>query len=300
MKRYNQITFSRYMNDFTSAELYNWVPEKYKYLINDPEARYAIRSKYYKRFGADKNIIKKIWRLILAWITGREGFGRSELDFLRWEIDRGTLNPLNDSLQKGSPWWRDVNLKFIIISEEAGNVFRKEAPVHHIDNEMQLWLDYIKERTGVSWYRAHNASIVRGYLECIHQAREESIFEQVFMNEVLYRLLFAQAMEEDDTPFKEKGVMAANPMLPSVDLIVHVPEFYPDHYPLSKQDILNVMHKGHGLASDAEKVFDEYLIYPHLTDLYQAASKWLNIPELNDFLKDGKCIYPHINTTKRT
>ena len=114
------------------------------------------------------------------------------------------------------------------------------------------------------------------------------------MNEVLYRVLFAQAMVEDDTEFKGEGEFAANPLLPSVDLMVHIPAFYPDHYPLSKEDIQYVMHKGHGVEGDAERDFDDYLIYPHIPYLYKLASGWLNIPELESFLNDGKPIYPNL------
>jgi len=270
------------------------IPEKYRYLENDPQARYAIREAFYKNFGRDTNILRWLWRMILWIITGGEGEGRSELDFLKWEIKRGVLNPLDNELKNGSPWWRDVNLDFIILSETAGDIILKKQNPIHKNNEIMHWLNYIKDRRGKSWYRAHNASIVRGYLNRIEEAKNEPLFEQMFMNEVLYRLLFAQSMEEDSSIFQKIGGIMANPMFRSVSIIVSIPAFYPDDYPLSKQDILNILHKGHGLEAKLEDLLDEKLIFPHLDTLYQEAAGWLNIPELTKFVKNGKPLYPHI------
>lgn len=268
------------------------IPERFQYLVNDPEARFEIRKKFYKKYGLDTNILSIIWRFLLRIFTKNMEMGMSELDFLRWEIERGVLNPLDAEEQMGSRWWRDVNLEFIIISEIAAEIHEGKLPEHPVNNEIQLWLNYLKERTGQSWYRAHNASIVRAYLNCVEQAKEESIYEQTFMNEVLYRVLYAQAMVEDDSPFKELGVFGSSPMSPAVDIMVKIPSFYPDNYPLSEEDIKNVMHKGHGIDGHLERVFDKYLILEHIEALFAQASKWMNIPRLKHFIKSKIPIYP--------
>lgn len=269
------------------------VPERFKYLINDPQARYRIRKEFYKKYGQDTHILSQLWRLLLKWITGNEGLGRSELDFMKWEIRRGVLNPLDHPKIKGSRWWRDVNLEFIIISQTAADIHEGMLHDYPIDNEIQMWLDYFKQRTGKAWYRAHNATIIKAYFKCREQAHEESKYEQVFMNEVLYRLLFAQAMEEDDSIFKELGVLGSNPMTPAVDIMVKIPSFYPESYPLTHEEIKFIMHKGHGIQGIIEKAFDEYLILEHIESLYKLASKWVNIPALVRLLKSKKPIYPH-------
>ena len=194
----------------------------------------------------------------------------------------------------GSPWWRNVNLKFIIISENAGDIYRGKVKDSNPDNATQHWLNYLSDRNSKNWYRAHNATIIQGYLDFVTDAGLESIYEQVFMNEVLYRLLFAQAMEEDATFLGDIGIVGANPELGSVNLITHIKAFYPDSYPLSKEDIQDVMHKSHTLDGDIVREFDEYLIGPHLTALFAEAAGWLNIPELTSFIRDNKPIYPNL------
>ena len=59
---------------------------------NDPEARYAMRESFYRRWGKSDD--------------GSVGIGRSELDFMRWEIERGVLRGPSSG---GSHWWRKVN-----------------------------------------------------------------------------------------------------------------------------------------------------------------------------------------------
>ena len=100
---------------------YNWVPERFRYLINDVDARLQIRKDFYRKFGKDTHIHDSILRRFFRWLTHREGLGISELEFLEWEIKRNALNPLHENLP-GSSWWRDVNLKFIISSQIAAEI----------------------------------------------------------------------------------------------------------------------------------------------------------------------------------
>jgi hypothetical protein len=272
------------------------IPDRFKYLINDPEARYDIRKAFYEKYGENLNIWRRIWAFFIKLLTGGAGLGRSELDFLRWEIKRGVLNSLDDPRQPGSKWWRDVNLQFIIISETAAEIYEGKNATEPVTHEIQLWLDYIQNRTGISWYRAHNGTILKGYLNCIAQANEESVYERIFMNEVLYRVLFAQAMEEDDSFIKGLGKIVANPMFQAVDIITNIPAFYPDDYPLSERDIKFVMHEGRSLDADLEYIFDRVLILPNLKKLYEQAAKWLGNPELLSLISiAGKPIYPDLS-----
>lgn len=271
---------------------HSWVPERFHYLIDNPSARLKLRQAFYKKYGGDPQA--PLWRKILRWITGNRGYGASELKFMQWEMRRNVLNPPHLPANSGSKWWRDTNLHLLINAQIAAEIKQGiKAPNQEKTNEVELWLQYIDGPSSRSWYRAHNASIISGYVDFTHHAREETQYEQTFMNEVLYRVLFAQAMVEDDSPFKEDGEFMADPALPAVDLMVHIPAFYPDHYPLTEQDILNVMHKGHALESDIEKFFDEYLIKPHIVSLFHSAAQWNNTPHLTQFLVDGKPVYPN-------
>ena len=55
---------------------------------DDPEGRYQLRVAFYKKYGFAKD--------------SGAGYGTSELAFLRWEIERGVLNPVA-AAQPGSP-----------------------------------------------------------------------------------------------------------------------------------------------------------------------------------------------------
>jgi hypothetical protein len=47
---------------------------------------------------------------------------------------------------------------------------------------VQLWLEFSAHPTSRTWYRAHNASIARGYLEHRELAEPEVAAERFFMN----------------------------------------------------------------------------------------------------------------------
>jgi uncharacterized protein with NAD-binding domain and iron-sulfur cluster len=110
---------------------------------------------------------------------------------------------------------------------------------------------------------------VSGYLDQVDAAKRENRPEQIFMNVVLYRLLYAQAMAEGaPMGLAELGEILADPGLPAVDVLVHLPDFYPRHYPLTQEDIKHIMDEGHSLEEDAAKFLDDVLILPHLSKLY--------------------------------
>jgi hypothetical protein len=264
-------------------------------LVRDnPEGRYQMRVAFYKKYGFARD--------------GGAGYGTSELGFLRWEIGRGVLNPLTDTAQPGSPWWRNVNEAFLYSSELAAAIQEGTAPASRATEPVRLWLDYIRSPTRQSWYRAHNGSIVAGYFAQGPSAVAESDAERRFLNMVLYRLLYAQALVEGEAP----GVLSwlvrklsrhaavleglehliSDPRGPSVDLLVHLPDFYPDHYPLSQTDIEHVFDRGHGLEQDAEALMDRVLISPYLTTLYGLAAKWLLAPRLPALVQNDQPCYP--------
>src|SRR6476646_8857848 len=59
---------------------------------------------------------------------------------------------------------------------------------------VRLWLEFGAMPSGRNWYRAHNASIVGGYVEHRSLAESEGPAERFFMNVVLLRVLYAHSL----------------------------------------------------------------------------------------------------------
>ncbi len=244
---------------------------------NHPEERYQLRYEFYQKYG--DSIIK-----------GNEGLGNSELAFIKWEIKRGVLNPVN-SPKPGSPWWREVNSHFLYLSTLAGLIKESGDTFQELPVPVNFWLAYINNPNECSWYRAHNSSIISGYRVADALAFKENIYEQYFMNIVLYRLLYAQSMVEG-VNFGVLGKIFGNPRGCAVSLITDIEAFYPSHYPLTKKDIKYVTHRAHNLMGILEDIFDKVFILPHLSELYAEASKWNSSPIVMTFIKNNKPIYP--------
>jgi hypothetical protein len=263
---------------------------------DDPEGRYQLRVEFYKNYGFAHD--------------GGAGFGTSELDFLRWEINRGVLDPLNRPTGAGSPWWRDVNAEFIFCSELAAEINQgsTDTPSADLAIPVAFWLNYIRTPSRQAWYRAHNSTIVAAYLKHSAEAEAETSAERRFLNIVLYRLLYAQALVEGDAPglmawivrtltrhtrlLKDLESLAADPRGQAVDLIVHLPDFYPRHYPLSDEDVLHIFDKTHSIGQGTEQLLDHVFISPSLTRLYYMVGWWLGMPVLNTLVSKGKPCYP--------
>ncbi len=274
-------------------------------VANDPEGRYRLRERFYTRWGFAEEYARANARG--AARDGAQtpdssldpyGFGTSELAFMRWEIRRGVLNPATDVQRSGSGWWRAVNSQFLYLSELAGLIAEAGLGASVDDIDVRYWLDYFAEPSGTRWYRAHNGCIVRAYLEQRRPAEAESSDEQLLMNEVLYRLLFAEAMEMGDEA-GWLGTIAADPKLFAVDLITHLETLYPDHYPLTAQDDIDVRHLGTGLEADLGRFLDETLILQHVDSLYALIAGTVDAPVLQRLIKEGVPIYPSLRDVAR-
>lgn len=242
-----------------------------------PEERYRRRQDFYRKYG---------------FAESEFGYGESELAFMEWEIKRGVLNA-PDSDRPGSPWWRAVNLAIAIDSEQAAAIHEQGDGADARD-PIRFWLDYFKSPSPRTWYRAHNASITRAYMQHCAEAEDENEAEQEFVNIVLYRLLYAHALVEGrELPWLGPlGKFLANPLLPGVEFIVDLPEFYPSEYPLTHEvGTLDERHWPEALAAD---VFDLALIGPHLRKLYASAARRLRFPELKSMLINGQLSYPSL------
>ena len=72
------------------------------------------------------------------------------------------------------------------------NITSDKAP-----NPVVKWLCFLNNPSPKSWYRAHNASIFTAAKEFRHNSSKENLISAWFLNPVLYRLMFAQAILED-------------------------------------------------------------------------------------------------------
>jgi hypothetical protein len=248
-----------------------------------PDGRYQLREVFYDNFGHGH--------------FSNFGFGNSELAFMSWE-ERGVLHPV-DSNPPGSEWWSEVNLEFIFWSELAALIHLAEAKPDssaELPPQVWSWLDFIDEPSSRHWYRAHNSSIIAAYHQYAHLAREEIHPEQVFINMVLYRLLYAQAMvEKEHFTFGKLGEFLADPRGFAVNFIVHDSFFYPSEYPLTQEEQDIILGKKHSIGELEVHFMDDVLILPHAHELYETASKINRTPELMTFIDNGKPIYPFID-----
>jgi hypothetical protein len=112
---------------------------------------------------------------------------RTALSFMRWQARRGVLNPL-DASPPGSVWWRAVNERLLRDGCETVALLGGLAG-EPSSQAVRLWLEFSARPTRRNWYRAHNASIVAGYLEHRDLAEAEGARERFFMNVALARVV---------------------------------------------------------------------------------------------------------------
>jgi hypothetical protein len=257
-------------------------------VVDDPAGRLRLREAFYQRFGFGPGA----------------GFGASELDFLRWEVRRGVLNSPQASAP-GSAWWRAVNADLLTQAQCAAYLHDAGAAAAP-DLPTTAWLSYLRAPSASAWYRAHNTSIVSGYLAHAGLAQQESEAEQAFMNIVLYRLLYAQSLVERSAPgllsdlqhghlgrlIGDLERLVADPLLPSVDVIVHLPNFYPASYPLKPEELQYVFETGHSVPDLVERLFDHVVIGSGMHQLYDEAAGWLRLPDLRGLISGRRPSYP--------
>ena len=256
-------------------EIRTW--EYVETLRDSPKARLESREKYY----------------LTHCHTSEEhkyGLGDSEISFLKWE-ERGVLHPPG-AKHPGSPWWSNVNLWFIYLSELGARALAAGLMDELPPGPAKKWAEFISDQNPKTWYRAHNSSIIEGYLKFSDLAHKESIPEKVFINQVLYRLLFAQYMVEGDFFFPRLGEFLANPQGISVRLITHLDGFYPKHYPMTKREIEEVMGKAHNLQGRLVKFLDNTFILPKILKIYTLAAEINGQPLLPEFIKNDQPSYP--------
>ncbi|HEY6696179.1 MAG TPA: hypothetical protein VI006_25225 [Solirubrobacteraceae bacterium] len=215
-------------------------------------------------------------------------FRRAALSFMRWQARRGVLNPL-DASPPGSVWWRAVNERLLRDGCETVALLGG-LPGEPSSQAVRLWLAFGARPTGRNWYRAHNASIVAGYLEHRTLAEAESQPERFFMNVALLRVLYAHALAAAPRlalgRFAPVGRLLGDPRLGMTGVFLSLRRVLPDRYPLA----LDV----EGYIADEQRLgrmLDYAVIAPRLQCLYEWSADELGEPRLLGLVRDGNPIY---------
>ena len=205
-----------------------------------------------------------------------------------WQAKRGLLNPLDGS-PPGSVWWRAMNEGLLRDGCEAvalaGGMVGEPS-----SQPAQLWLDFIARPTARTWYRAHNASIVSGYLEHRGLAEEESMPERFFMNVALGRVLYAHALAGAPRLALGRFALLARPLgdprLGMAGAFLSLGRVLPDRYPLER-DVESYLADEQRLG----RLLDYAVILPRLQRVYEWSAEELGEPRLLELVRDGNQIY---------
>jgi hypothetical protein len=215
-------------------------------------------------------------------------FRRAALSFMRWQTQRGVLNPLDGS-PPGSPWWRKLNERLLQDGCEAvalagGSAGPPSSPA------VRQWLAYIAAPTARNWYRAHNASIVSGYLEHRGLAAAESPPERFFMNVALGRALYAHALVAAPRlavgQFAPLGRLLGDPRLGMAGTFLSLRRVLPYRYPLA-EDVETYIAEEQRLG----RLLDYAVILPRMQRMYEWSAEELGEPRLLELVRDGNPIY---------
>jgi hypothetical protein len=215
-------------------------------------------------------------------------FRRAAISFMRWQARRGLLNPLDGS-PPGSVWWRAMNERLLRDGCEAVALAGRLAG-EPSSQAVRLWLEFIARPTGRNWYRAHNASIVGGYLEHCNLAEAESPAERFFMNVALGRVLYAHALVGAPRlalgPFGPLGRLLGDPRLGMAGAFLSLRRVLPNRYPLAF-DVERYIAEEQRLG----RMLDYAVIVPRLQRLYEWSAEELGEPRLLELVRDGNPIY---------
>ena len=215
-------------------------------------------------------------------------FRRAALSFMRWQARRGVLAPL-DASPPGSVWWRAVNERLLrdgceTVALLGGPAGEPSSPA------VRLWLEFAARPTGRNWYRAHNASIVDGYLEHRSLAHAERAPERFFMNVALLRVLYAHALAA--APRLALGRLAplgrvlGDPRLGMAGVFLSLRAVLPNRYPL-EHDVERYVADEQRLG----RMLDYAVIVPRLQRLYEWSAEELGEPRLLELVRDGSPVY---------
>ena len=251
-----------------------WAREQVATVRDDPSARVALLERTYR--GPSGRAPRYL------------PFRRAALSFMRWQTQRGVLDPLDGS-PPGSPWWREINERLLRDGCEsvalAGGLDGQPS-----SRTVRLWLAFIATPTARNWYRAHNASIVGAYLEHRELAEAESAPERFFMNVALGRVLYAHALVGAPRlalgRFAPLGRLLGDPRLGMAGAFLSLGRVLPDRYPLS-EDVEAYLADENRLG----RLLDYAVIVRRIQRVYEWSAEELGEPRLLELVRDGNPTY---------
>ncbi len=212
-------------------------------------------------------------------------FRRAALSFMRWQANRGVLDPV------GSPWWRAMNERLLLDGCEAVALLG-HAPGEPSSQAVELWLEFGAKPTGRTWYRAHNASIVAGYLEHAELAAKENAAERFFINVTLARVLFAHALVSSPRLALGRsaplGRVLGDPRLGMAGVFLSLRRVLPNVYPLTREVERYIADE-----QRLGRMLDYAVIVPRLQRLYEWSAHDLAQPRLLELIDDGSPVYAY-------
>ena len=147
----------------------------------------------------------------------------------------------------------------------------------------------------MAWYRAHNASIVAGYLEHQDLSAAELPVERFFMNVALGRVLFAHALVA--SPRLALGRVRAvsrllgDPRWRGADLFLSLHNILPIRYPLEDVTLAEILAR----ENYAGRLIDYGVMLPRVQALFEFAAADLDEPGLLGLMRDGLPAYAWTN-----
>jgi hypothetical protein len=227
------------------------------------------------------SLMRSCYRVPSRMDRGYLPFRGAASAFMRWQLRRGLLNPA-DAPTPGSRWWRAMNEGILYDGCEARALaFGSPGPAS--SPAVSAWLEFIRQPTAGSWYRAHNMSVASAYLEHENLASHESRVERFFINLVLMRVLYTHALVAAPrlalSWLAFAGRPLGDPRLGMTGIFLSLSRVLPDRYPLGN-DLTPYIEGEHGLGH----LLDVGVIQPRLQSLYDWSASDLAIPDLRQLL----------------
>jgi len=220
---------------------------------------------------------------------GIRAYRRAELAFMRWQVRRGVLSAPSAS-QPGSPWWRAVNEGLLRDAWQAeltvgGHPGTGSRP------SVACWIRFLRAPSAQAWYRAHNASVVAGYLAHRDLARQDLPLERFFMDVALVRVLFAHCLLTAPRlalgRLGPAGRVLGDPRWRGADAFLSLHKILPSHYPLHGYTVQELLRAENYLG----RLIDYGVILPRVRPIYAHAAAELDEPQLLELLRDGWPVY---------
>jgi hypothetical protein len=216
-------------------------------------------------------------------------YARAVVAFMRWQNTRGVLNPL-DHANPGSRWWRAVNEDLLRDTYEA-RLLLSDGRGEMSRPSVERWLRFFETPTAQTFYLAHNASVVGGYLAHRDLAADEAPAERFFMNVTLGRVLYAQAAVSDGAFALGRlaliGRLLRNPRVRAPEIFLAMKGVLPSEYPIETPGIEDIVQSENRLG----RLLDYAVIGSRLDALYAFAADALAEPRLFGLVRDGVPVY---------